>query len=226
MSIPPVISRCEDVVSSMVLHRSLVEMGRHATTGRADSTVTRRGQSPIRSRSVRPGTSTTIHQDRAAPPSSLRKRVLVTVGLRWRSSVSAGLLADYLRTAGSRRDPSGEGGVEQSPGDLLGLLSRRGPDRLRLVTVLVASASWAVELSRRPFLGRLVEDGTQIAAERLVLAGPVGRPDAVRRQQCLARVVTGVVGNAVLDDGTGEQRKLVQAVWRGPCPMPRRSPTN
>ena len=36
------------------VHRSLVEMGRHATTGRADSTVTRRGQAPIRSRSVRP----------------------------------------------------------------------------------------------------------------------------------------------------------------------------
>lgn len=47
---------------------------------------------------------------------------------------------------------------------------------------------------------------------RLVLAGPVGRPEAVRRQQRLARVVTGVVGNAVPDDDTGEQRQLVQAL--------------
>lgn len=34
------------------------------------------------------------------PPSDLRKRALVTVGRRWRSPVSAGLPADYLRTAG------------------------------------------------------------------------------------------------------------------------------
>ena len=34
---------------------------------------------------------------------------------------------------------------------------------------------------------------------RLVLAWPVGRPEAVRRQQCLAGVVTGVVGDAVPD---------------------------
>ena len=74
----------------------------------------------------------------------------------------------------SRRDPSGEGGAEQRPGDLLGLLGRRGTHRLRLVAVLVASTSQAVELSRRPVRGRLVEDRTQIAAERLVLAGPVG----------------------------------------------------
>jgi hypothetical protein len=44
------------------------------------------------------------------------------------------------------------------------------------------------------------------------LAGSVGRPKAVRREQRLARVVTGVVGDAVSDDDTGEQRQLVQAL--------------
>jgi hypothetical protein len=40
----------------------------------------------------------------------------------------------------------------------------------------------------------------------------VRKPYAVRRQQRLARVVTGVVGDAVSDDDTGEQRQLVQAL--------------
>ena len=63
-----------------------------------------------------------------------------------------------------------------------------------------------------PFRGRLVEDRAQVAAERLVLPGPVGRPEAVRRQQRLAGVVTGVVGDAVPDDHAREQRQLVQAL--------------
>src|SRR4051812_31946054 len=130
---------------------------------------------------------------------------LAIVGL---GRTSCGLFADRR----SGREAFGEGGVEERPGDLLGLLRGRCPHRLRLVTVLVPSAAQAVELSRRPVRGRVVEDGTQVAAECLVLAGPVGRPEAIRRQQRLARVVAGVVGDAVLDDDTGEERQLVQAL--------------
>ena len=46
-----------------------------------------------------------------------------------------------------------------------------------------------------------------------MLAGPVGRPKAVCRQQRLASVVARVVGNAVSNDDTGEQRQLVQALF-------------
>ncbi len=60
------------------------------------------------------------------------------------------------------------------PGDLLGLLGRRSTHRLRLVPVLVASASQAVE-HPRPVRWRLVSGGSQVAAERLVLAGPAPR---------------------------------------------------
>lgn len=60
--------------------------------------------------------------------------------------------------------------------------------------------------------GRLVEHRAQVAAERLVLAWPVGRPEAIRRQQCLAGVVTGVVGDAVPDCDAREQRQLIRAL--------------
>jgi hypothetical protein len=45
---------------------------------------------------------------------------------------------------------------------------------------LVSSSSEAIELSRRLVGRRLIEDGTQVAAERLMLTGAVGSPEAVR----------------------------------------------
>ena len=45
-----------------------------------------------------------------------------------------------------------------------------------------------------------------------MLAWPVCRPESVRRQQCLAGVVAGVVGDAVPDGDAREQRQLIQAL--------------
>ena len=122
----------------------------------------------------------------------------------------------------SGREATGEGGVEQRPRDLFGLLGRRCPHRLRLIAVLVAGASQAVELSRCLLCRRLVEHRAQVAAERLVLAWPVGRPEAVRRQQRLAGVVTGVVGDAVPDgelvsSGSWSKRSWPAAGTRSPA---------
>src|SRR5690625_719428 len=99
---------------------------------------------------------------------------------RARHSTTAALRGTCCGALGSWGDPS-DGLFVERPGDLLGLLGRRGAHWLGLVAVLVPSASEAIELARCPLGGRLVEDRAQVAAERLMLAGPVGRSEAVRR---------------------------------------------
>jgi hypothetical protein len=120
------------------------------------------------------------------------------------------------RRSGDRAYQSDDGldsstaGRDQGRGRIGGGGGRRRGDRLGVVALPVAVATHPVVVLGRGILRRGVEDGGQESAEGVVLAGAVLGAVAVRREQGLADVMRGVIGEVVLVLRVRDVRQVAQ----------------
>ena len=110
------------------------------------------------------------------------------------------------------RETSGFGRRVKVPGGRVGLIRECLPNGRRLIVALVTRTTQLIKPSCRLLTRWGAQNRLKVAPKRLMLAGPVARPVAVRREQCFPDIVRRIVRDVVSHGITSKEAQLFDPV--------------